>query len=82
MCLAVPGQIIELDGTFAKVEFGGVRRRIALAFVPEARLGDYVLVHAGFAIEILGAAEAQEQLALLRELSAYDGEPGPETGGA
>lgn len=80
MCLAVPGLVIEMMDveppfTSAVVEFGGVRRRVSLACVPEATKGDYVLVHAGVAISRINAAEAArviealEQLDLNEELS-------------
>ena len=81
MCLAVPGLVVEMMDaeppfTSAVVEFGGVRRRVSLACVPEAKEGDYVLVHAGVAISRINAAEAArvlealEQLDLNEELSA------------
>ena len=69
MCLAVPGRITEIDGTKARVDFGGVTREADLTLVPEASAGDYVLVHAGFAIERLNEAEAEETLKLFRDLA-------------
>jgi hydrogenase expression/formation protein HypC len=69
MCLAVPGQIVEIEGTKARIDFGGVTRDADLTFVPEASKGEYVLVHAGFAIERLDEGEAQETLKLFRELA-------------
>ena len=72
MCLGIPGQIVETgpDGLMrmGKVDFGGVTREICLAYVPEAQVGDYVIVHVGFAISQLDEAEAQETLALLVEI--------------
>ena len=68
MCLAIPALISELDGDYALVDFGGVRRRIGVALVPEAAVGDYVLVHAGFAIQIVDVDEAERTLALIREV--------------
>ena len=73
MCLAVPGLVVEkLDAeppfTSAVVEFGGVRRRVSLACVPEALQGDYVLVHAGVAISRINAAEAAKVLEALEQL--------------
>ena len=68
MCLAVPLRVQSIDGTIAKVELGGVLRDISLALTPEAREGDYVLVHTGFAISVLDEHEAQETLALFAEL--------------
>ena len=79
MCLAVPGQIIEIEGTKAKVDFGGVTRDADVTLVPDASTGDYVLVHAGFAIERLDEAEAQDTFKLFRELAqALDDEQGSE----
>jgi hydrogenase expression/formation protein HypC len=69
MCLAVPGRIIGIDGAKARVDFGGVTRDADLTLVPGASEGDYVLVHAGFAIERLDEDEAQETLRLFRELA-------------
>jgi hydrogenase expression/formation protein HypC len=73
MCLAVPGKVVELfdaDPPFAAglVEFAGVRRSVNLACVPEAREGDYVLVHAGIAITRIDAAEAAKVLEALEQL--------------
>ncbi|MCS7184506.1 MAG: HypC/HybG/HupF family hydrogenase formation chaperone [bacterium] len=53
MCLAVEGRIIEIDGYKAKVDFGGVIRDVRLELTPEAKVGDYVLVHAGYAIKVI-----------------------------
>jgi hydrogenase expression/formation protein HypC len=73
MCLAIPGKVVELldndpPFTAALVEFGGVRRQVSLACVPEALIGDYVLVHAGVAISRINAEEAEKVLAALEEL--------------
>ncbi len=72
MCLAVPGKIIERDGSgelaMAKVDFGGVVRRACLAYVPEAQVGDYVLVHVGFAISRLDEQAALETLEILAQI--------------
>jgi hydrogenase expression/formation protein HypC len=72
MCLGVPGRIVSADDDeglrMGTVDFGGVARRICLAYVPEAELGDYVVVHAGFAISRVDAAEAAATLAALRAL--------------
>lgn len=71
MCLAIPGQIVEIgpDGLMrmGKVDFGGVIREVCLAYVPEAGVGDFVIVHVGFAISQLDEAEAQETLELMVE---------------
>jgi hydrogenase expression/formation protein HypC len=72
MCLGIPGRItaiFEEEGVrMGKVDFGGVIRTVCLAYLPEAREGDYAIVHAGFAISRLDEEEAQRTLALLREL--------------
>jgi hydrogenase expression/formation protein HypC len=73
MCLAVPGKILSIEGTdpvlrTGKVNFGGIVKNINLAYVPEARVGDYVLVHVGFAISTIEEKEAQEVFEYLREI--------------
>jgi len=68
MCLAVPVLVKAIDGAEARVELGGVERVVSLALTPEAREGDYVLVHTGFAIGVVDEKEAQATLSLLREL--------------
>ena len=72
MCLAVPGRIESIQdgpgGPIAEVDFAGVRRNISLACTPEARIGDYVLVHVGFAISVVDEEEARGTLDLLREM--------------
>jgi hydrogenase expression/formation protein HypC len=73
MCLGVPGRVIEIieqDGIrMGKVDFGGIIKEVCLAYVPETEANDYVIVHAGFAISRLNEEEAQETLAILREMS-------------
>ncbi len=69
MCLAVPGKILEIDGDTARVNFGGITREANVVLVPEAAVDSYVLVHAGFAIQVLNEAEAEETLSLFRELA-------------
>lgn len=73
MCLAIPTRIIEIKGTNAVVEFGGVRKEIGLQLVPDAKVGDYVLLHAGFAIQKMDEGEARETLRLLEELIEVSG---------
>lgn len=75
MCLAVPTRILEVEGQEAEAEIGGVRRRISVALTPEVRPGDYVLVHAGFAISVLDEEEARESLELFKELGLPETEP-------
>ncbi len=78
MCLAVPGKLIEIFETssakMGKVDFGGVMREVCLEAVPEAELGQYVIVHAGFALNTLSEEEAQETLDAFSELDALDNE--------
>ena len=70
MCLAVPTRVVRILGQEAEAEIGGVLRRISLAFTPEACVGDYVLLHAGFAINVLDETSARESLDLLEEMEA------------
>jgi len=74
MCLAIPMQLTDIDGPQGTVSTGGVSCDIRLDLVEGPRVGDYVLVHAGYAITVLDEAEAQETLALLKELGALDPE--------
>ncbi len=70
MCLAVPTMLIQNRGDNGTVELGGVTREISLLLVPEAEVGDYLLVHAGYGIGVLDEAEANRTLTLLDELAA------------
>lgn len=83
MCLAVPGKITELYETaglhMGKVDFGGVFREVCLEAVPEAGLGSYVIVHAGFALSVLSEQEAMDSLEAFRELGEMDAEFPPQT---
>jgi hydrogenase expression/formation protein HypC len=72
MCLAVPARLIELRDTIGVADFGGVRREISVLFVPEVKVGDYVLIHAGSAIERLDESEAEETLRLFEEIAAAE----------
>jgi len=80
MCLAVPGKILEAeerDGSrIAKVKFGGITRQAFLNFVPEAEVGDYVMVHVGFAISKVDEEEARQTLATLEEMGLVEEELG------
>ena len=71
MCLAVPVMIQNIKGTQAMVELGGVKRTISLMLTPEAAVGNYVLVHAGYAIGIVDEEEAKETLHLLEEMATF-----------
>ncbi len=68
MCLAVPMLVERIEGVMAQVRLGDVTRDIAMTLAPEAKVGDYVLVHAGFAIEVVDAEYAEETLKLLEQL--------------
>jgi len=72
MCLGIPGKIISMyeeHGTkMAKVDFGGVTREVCIEVIPEAKAGDWTIVHAGFALNLLSEEEAQETLDILREM--------------
>jgi len=72
MCLGIPGKLVEFhaqdDLPMGKVEFGGILKDVCLAYTPEAQVGDYVLVHVGFAISRIDAAEAGEIFSLLKEM--------------
>lgn len=77
MCLAVPGEVLSIEGDDpltreGRIAFAGVVKRANLACVPEARAGDYVLVHAGFAISLIDAEAARRTLALLDEMGAEE----------
>ena len=72
MCLAFPAKVIEIKDSLAKVELSGVTRDVSLMLLPEAKLGDYVLVHAGFAMQVVQKQEVDEMLALFDEM---DGAP-------
>jgi hydrogenase expression/formation protein HypC len=73
MCLAVPGQVLSVEGTdeltrTGKVSFGGVVKEVNLAYVPEAGVGDYVVVHVGFALSKVDEAEARQVFEYLRQM--------------
>jgi hydrogenase expression/formation protein HypC len=82
MCLAVPGRVVEImneaDVAFrrAKVDFGGIRKEINLAYTPEAEVGKYVLVHVGFAISVIDEAEARRVFQYLEEMGGLKEELG------
>jgi hydrogenase expression/formation protein HypC len=76
MCLAIPALIKSIEDKEAEAEMGGITRRISLWLTPEARVGDYVLVHTGYAINILDQQEAEETLKLLQEIARLAEEEG------
>jgi hydrogenase expression/formation protein HypC len=80
MCLGIPAKVVEMhlqDGLpMGKVDFGGILKEVCLAYTPEVQVGDYVLIHVGFAISRIDEAEAQEMVAYLKEIeSAADFPP-------
>ena len=81
MCLAIPGKILAIQELgpmrVARVQFGGIVRQVSLSFVPEAGLGDYVMVHVGFAISRVDSSEAQRTFKLLQEMGALETELPP-----
>ena len=83
MCLAIPGKVIEIQGDdplmrSARVNFAGVIKQVSLSCAPEAKTGDYVLVHVGVAISIIDEQEAEETLSFLRQMGELDElEPAP-----
>lgn len=84
MCLGVPGKVVEIyerEGLkMGKIDFGGVKREACLAYVPEIELGEYTVIHVGFAISQLSEEEAMETLKLLNEIADLDEELGIEPG--
>ena len=70
MCLAIPTLIKSIEGTAARAEIGGVERTISLMLTPSARVGDYVLLHTGFAISVIDEEEALETISLFEEIEA------------
>ena len=83
MCLGVPGKIVETYEKgglqMAKVDFGGIFREACLEYVPEAQVGEYCIIHVGFAISLLSESDALETLELLRQMVAIEEELGTET---
>jgi len=80
MCLGVPGKIVETYESnglhMAKVDFGGIFREACLSYVPEAQVGEYCIIHVGFAISLLDETEAMETLDLLKQMGAVEEELG------
>ncbi len=78
MCLGIPGKITEIyekdSLKMAKIDFGGIIKEACLAYTPEAKVGNYALIHVGFAISLMDEEEAQETLKLIKEVSEFDNE--------
>lgn len=80
MCLGIPGKIIEIyqkdDLIMGRLDFGGIVKEACLAYAPEARVGDYALIHVGFAISLMDEDEALETLKLIQDVAAFEEEAG------
>ena len=78
MCLGIPGKIIEIHQKksllMAKVDFGGIIKEACLAYTPDAKVGQYALIHVGFAISIMDEEEAQETLKLIKDVAGFENE--------
>jgi hydrogenase expression/formation protein HypC len=78
MCLAIPGKVIEIDASVSpimgKVSFGGIKKEVCLELVPEVKIGNYVIVHVGFAISMMDEDEAHETLKLIEQMNALGNE--------
>ncbi len=85
MCLAIPGKVVSVDESnglrSARIQFGGIVRQASLDFVPEAQVGDYVMVHVGYAISRVDEAEARRTYELLEEMGELEAELPPEGSG-
>ena len=78
MCLAIPGKVLAIDRSgspvMGTVSFGGTQKKVCLEWLPEARVGDYVIVHVGFALSTVDEAEALETLKMFKEMGELDGD--------
>jgi hydrogenase expression/formation protein HypC len=78
MCLAIPGKVVEVDAAVSplmgKVSFGGIKKNVCLELVPEVKIGNYVIVHVGFAISMMDEEEAQETLKLIEQMNELGNE--------
>ncbi len=82
MCLAIPAKILEINNNNAKVDYGsGIVREVNTSLIERPKVGEYVIVHAGYAIQVMDAAEAEETLEMFRQILEYD-ERGDEVGDA
>lgn len=86
MCLALPGQVVDVHDQgstrFGTVDFDGTRREVCFASIPDVAVGEYVIVHVGFAIARVDESSARETLAMFRDLGLLDEELGPDPAGA
>jgi hydrogenase expression/formation protein HypC len=85
MCLGIPGKVLEIYEKYGtrmgKVDFDGIQKEVCLAYLPELQVGDYTIVHVGFAITQLDEESAKESLALFQEIGRLEEELNPETTG-
>lgn len=72
MCLAVPVQVTSIQGSEAEVEIGGVKRWASIMLTPDVKVGDYVLLHTGYAINIIDESEAKETLKIFEQIASLD----------
>jgi len=72
MCLAIPAKVKSIDGVEAEVEIGGVSRKASIVLTPEAKVGDYVLLHTGYSINVIDEEEAQETLKIFQEIAEIE----------
>ena len=72
MCIAIPAQVVEIEGEKGVVNLGGVNKEINFSFTPEVKEGDWVLMHTGFALNIISEDDAQETLKIFEEMSNYE----------
>jgi len=79
MCLAIPALVKSIDGNEAEAEIGGIGRRISILLTPEVKAGDYVLLHTGYAINVIDEEEAMETLKLFEEMASLEEELGGES---
>ena len=79
MCLAIPALVKSVEGNEAEAEIGGISRRISILLTPEVKAGDYVLLHTGYAINVVDEEEAMETLKLFEEMASLDEELGGES---
>ncbi|TXT54846.1 MAG: hypothetical protein BAJATHORv1_50097 [Candidatus Thorarchaeota archaeon] len=69
MCLAVPALVLSIEGDYAEVDFGGVKKKVCVSLLPELEPGEYVIIHTGYAIESMKPEEAKKTLALFEEMA-------------
>ena len=74
MCLAVPARVQSIDGDYAQVDFGGASKKVCVTLLPELEVGEYVIIHTGYAIEKMKPEEAKKTLALFEEMAQMEAE--------